>query len=204
MPAARGRCPHLPSRSAPANQRASSQPGYHTHPSNVEVAVRRRAYALGPRPEPPHSAIILNTVPQPRSHNSRLQESERSEARDASMDLGLPALARVEEQTQERLRFPLARRQSTLDPLRSATAPSAPLKMFRSEPCTSRGAHATSPLHRRFNVGRAELRGNARPGVLYRRSIMGPPGAIHSPAETVAYRAPTKNRPGNTHDSHTA
>ena len=65
--AARGRCLHLPGRCAPANQRASGQPGHRDHPADVEIHVRRRAYALRPRSESPRSGITLRAIPQPRS-----------------------------------------------------------------------------------------------------------------------------------------
>ena len=60
------RCLRLPGRCAPANQRASGQPGHRTHPAAVEIAVRRRADAFRPPSAPPRSAITLNAVPQPR------------------------------------------------------------------------------------------------------------------------------------------
>ena len=41
VPAARSRCLHLPSRRAPAHQRASGQPRHRTYPADVEIAVRR-------------------------------------------------------------------------------------------------------------------------------------------------------------------
>ena len=66
VPAARGRCLHLPGRCASAHQRSSGQPGHRTDPANVEVAVRRCTDALGPRGAPPRSAITLSVVPQPR------------------------------------------------------------------------------------------------------------------------------------------
>ena len=66
LPAARGRCLRLPGRCAPANQRASGQPGHRTHPADVEIAIRRHADAFRPPSAPPRFAITLNAVPQPR------------------------------------------------------------------------------------------------------------------------------------------
>ena len=66
VPAARGRCLHLPGRCASAHQRASGQPRHRTHPAMWKSLFADDPLRLRPQSAPSRSAATLTAVPQPR------------------------------------------------------------------------------------------------------------------------------------------